>query len=825
MIAVCTDVGLLLESDRAVVVPEPVVHLLGLTRSGEGEPGVRGEPPHEREDGGADLRLRIAIDRDVEVVPDETVLLRDREELPRDDVPGLVADVHDALVGVDRVQHRRRRVAAILEREAGRKRDPHPEDLEWIFLERDHEALSVDDEGLGARRQPGGDVERCPGDPRAARRGAKLRIAAVGRVAEEMPEEVAVVVDDEPEAYRVAPGRRERRHRDAPDLAEDLAERAIELAPVREGKDALDAIGDAPPRAALRRAGERALLAAQRIETTLLRERRAREGLEVGALATRAGRVLEVLADRARQVGLPREHLEMDAAVEELVVAEPSRELGKRRPTDAARAAPEPREDVLRLPRQLLEERERGVEDGDRVRLRRRHLRVGLLEQAHREDGEIFAARGEVREELGRERERDSLRAVVGLQARGPRRVGTGRAKVRHPGELAPELLRDDLPHEIEREALRDPAADPGAMKLREKAVDLERPREVEPRVSEREELAKIHLVWLDPRDVVATERKDEDERREERERRLAHGGIAQDGKALRENLARRRDLRGVIDGRRRRADAAHELHRCVGPADDLAQHLEDATPARASRKIPRRVEALRERMRGPALERANDLGDTLASLAPALRAARTDPLRGTRGANRLRLAAKHAHEDDDVVEPVRGSRRVALLESRDRRAFSREPGLVDTVTAEHAAVLADEREDIRSIEHAEVTRGGCDERGTHGLRRRLEDDRGLERRAVEPAGLPEPPDEEPGAVRLQTPRADEEASLREVHRLTLHPCEPHHAPLQRGELCVVLPEAGARGLCRRARRVGRRISTGYGGAPHDRGTLSIPYG
>ena len=184
-------------------------------------------------------------------------LLRDRDELARHDLAVATADVEHALVRVDRVEHGRRRVAAGVEREAGPERDAHAEHLERVLLERDH-------------------VASCPSTESSWRRGAsqaprrscgcvfaihsrffanvELHVTArgVGRLAEEAPEQLAVVVDDEPEAHGVAPRLRERRDRDAPGVAQDLAEGGVELAPVGEGEELVDALGEAALRAPAR---------------------------------------------------------------------------------------------------------------------------------------------------------------------------------------------------------------------------------------------------------------------------------------------------------------------------------------------------------------------------------------------------------------------------------------------------------------------------------------------------------------------------------------------------------------------------------------------
>ena len=153
------------------------------------------------------------------------------------------AHVEHALVRIDRVEHRRGGVAAGVEREARAERDAHAEHLERILLERDDVRRALHGRaprGAGRATQRGG-AARMLGDPLAVLRERELHVAtraARGGLAEEAPEELAVVVDDEPEAHGVAPRRRERRDRDAPGVAQDLAERVVELAAVGDGAGA-----------------------------------------------------------------------------------------------------------------------------------------------------------------------------------------------------------------------------------------------------------------------------------------------------------------------------------------------------------------------------------------------------------------------------------------------------------------------------------------------------------------------------------------------------------------------------------------------------------
>jgi hypothetical protein len=187
-----------------------------------------------------------------------------------------------------------------VEREARPERDPHAEDLQWIVLEREHVRRALDHDVLPARRDPCRETElRLDLDgPRAVPGERELHVASGvrRRLAEESPQQLAVVVDDEPETHRITPGRSERRHGDAPRFAQDLPERAVQLAPVRDGQQLVDSLRQAALGATARGRGERAIRAGERPEARVLSRRPHGQRQEVLALARGLGAVLEVLA-------------------------------------------------------------------------------------------------------------------------------------------------------------------------------------------------------------------------------------------------------------------------------------------------------------------------------------------------------------------------------------------------------------------------------------------------------------------------------------------------------------------------------------------------
>ncbi len=220
------------ERDRAIVVPEAFVDDARDPIARQGQPRLFGDGAAKSVHRPLQLRPQRGIEGQVELVAEQLIRLGDREQLAAHDGAALIPQVEDPLVGVERVEHRRRGVAAVLERQAGVEGDAHAQYFERVILRSERQRPPAVDELHPPRPEPRLDVEArlVPGDPGLIHRErpGDRRSGARSGVAQELPQELAVAVRREVEAHGVAPGRRHRGEADSEPGVKRLPQRSVQ---------------------------------------------------------------------------------------------------------------------------------------------------------------------------------------------------------------------------------------------------------------------------------------------------------------------------------------------------------------------------------------------------------------------------------------------------------------------------------------------------------------------------------------------------------------------------------------------------------------------